>query len=708
MYTFEITSTHIIFRTSWPNKKGFRQTSIVKPSSLTEERLILICSSAMEMCQRGARHTSIHIIRIVKKILRLTAHRNVDIPKPGDMEWRVFIHEHYIFHLSHPEKLRGTGDKDRISMEAEWRSVRDFYKRLMHKSIIPYTIDIPRIHKLSFSDDHGSADILDSVHETYSAMESVNELWPKSFLIDKNLNTPTDEFLASLQSDLERRSEGIVSACQGYWEKVVACQAIGAQLIDSIPKGKIKEVLATGAFHANGTHLADPDSPDGLAWFLAVIDFYFQETDELDFISYELMTRIPFLRPICIHPDLLPRMTYRIRQAAGENGAPACRVNETLNRLLGHISARDCAAAAAILTADNPKFTPTALREADYLSADDKPIHHFNSELGCMMWSVSKGRAGARKVSALSPRSAKAYAQVVRATLKARWKLMTKGDSAYRKLFLTSTCKWVGMSSNIGAVFTARIGVSLYDALKTELAAAGVAKGSFSLKRIRGTQGMISFLKEGTYQSVATTLGNSIAVVKSNYVPSWLKHRWNVRILRIFQTKLVVLATRNKPWLVDATDFLTKEDLFRFVINSAKAAEGRDPISLTLRQYATEITEDAARYVVEPLLLHKMTLKLDASAFAAIFMFADMQLVPTTRADRFDDPASGLSEDSLVALSRLLHAAYDASIEASNSSSALNNITGFSLSKFQDIYLEALRIKAKISGNISSAVLLAA
>ncbi len=689
MYTFEITSTQILFRATWLNKKGFRETSCPRPPFMTLERLMLICEHTMEMCQRGTRFTATHFFTIFKHIVRFATQNKSDFPAPGHSDWKIFIHEHFIFHLSHPEKLSGTGDKERVSMQAQWRHAHDFYERLKQKQIVPYNIDIPRIRKLNHLDELGSEDILDSVQETFSTMGSANEFWPKTFLIDKDLNTPADEFLSNLQSQLVRRSEGIISACQGYWDKVVDCQAIGAGLIESISKDKLLDVLGSGVFQENGVHLAHPDSPEGLAWFLAVTDYCFQESHELEFISYELMTD-------------------RIKAVAGENGAPLTRVNETLNRLLGHISARDCAAAAAIIIADNPKFTPTALREADYLSADDKPFHHFNSELGCMMWSVSKPRARGRKVSALSPRSAKVYAQVVRATLKSRWKLMSKGDPNYRKLFLTSTFKWVGMSTAIGSAFAGELGMSLFDALEAELVAAGVSKKSFGLKRIRGTQGMIAFLKEGTYQSVANTLGNSIAVVKSHYVPSWLKRRWNVRILRIFQTKLVVLATQTKPWAVAASDFLNKEDLFKFVINAAHAAEGRDPISISLRRYATQLTEDAAEFVIEPLLLHKMMLKLDANVFAAIFMFAEMHSSPLSTEEWCDDLISGLSADSIVTLSRLLHAAYEASIEETKLSPALQSITGFSLPKFQVTYLEALQIKAKLSSKISSVEVLAA
>lgn len=708
MHSYELTPTQIIFRSEWPGKKGLRETKIPRPALTSEESLHMLCRHVLQLCNRGTRFSAAQRIRILKHLLRFASKASKIIPIPGDPDWRAFIYEHFIFHLSHTEKLRGNDDKSDESLRVEWRGALVLYKHLKQQGIIPRNIVLPLMKEVGYGGDESASGALDSCEEQLWDLTDPEVLWPKTFLIDKDLNITTDKFLENLQYKLTKRSEGIISACRRYWDKLIYCQTIGASLINSIPPSKIKQVLESGDFYINGKHIADPRNPDGVAWFLAVIDYHFMQTGELKFISYELMKAIPFLRPICSSDKILARMNKKIREVAGEYTVPMTRINETLNRLLGHISARDCAAAAAILIAENPVFTSISLQESDYLSTNDVPVHYYNSDLDCLMWSVSKPRAKTRKVSPLTPAGLQIYTDVVRATFKARLHLMRNNNPDYRKLFLTSSFNWVGMNATINTMFTGPQEFNLYTVLETELTEAGVFKKSFSLKRIRGTQGLIAFLREGTYQAVATTLGNSIAVVKAHYIPKWLMSRWNIRILRVFQTKLIVLATKNKPWQIEACDFLTKEDLFKFVTNSAIEAETSDPISRDLKRYASEITEDAAKFLIEPLIRHKVILNLDPFAFAATFLFAEMHNLTKSRNKQYQDKKTGISAESLVTLANLLHATYESCLDNKSCNPIINNITGLSASSFQQIYTQALAIKSELSQKVSSATACAA
>ncbi|WP_281690906.1 hypothetical protein [Pseudomonas sp. PARCl1] len=696
MYSYRLTPQQVVFRTEWPNKQGYRETVVPRPSQASEESMHLMCGEVLKLCRRGTRFSGTAWIEVAKRMFQYASENNKDIPPPKDPEWRRFIYEHFIHHLSNPEKLRGSGDRDEITMRAHWRRNADLYKHLKQAAIVPYNILLPSMKLPDVLEDRSDSNILDSTEEQLWELTDTENLWPKTYLIDKDLNVPTDKFLENLQSQLETRSKGIIRACQKYWDNVVACHAIGAELIDSIPPEKIDEVLSSGEFYANGKHLADPINPDGVAWFLAVVDYYFMKTDKLQYINYELMKEIPFLRPICNNAKIQARMNERIKEVAGGYRAPMARTNETLNRLLGHISARDCAAAAAIIIADNPKFTPISLQEADYYSTTDVPIHYFNSDLDRLMWSVSKPRANSRKVSALSPASREMYCVLVRATSKARLRLMLDRDPNYRKLFLTSTFNYVGLCTNIDKIFTGPLGINLYTVLEDELSKAGVSKDSFSLKRIRGTQGLIAFLKEGTYQAAANALGNSIAVVKTHYIPKWLILRWNIRILRIFQTKLIVLATKGRPWRVEASDFTCEEDLFRFVVNSAREAETSDPISIDLKKYATEITEDASNFLAKPLLVHNLLLKLSPLSLAATFLFAETHNTAHTQKSQYIDKRSGMSAESIITLSNLIHAAYSYTTESNQENPIIRNIAGISVHSFQQIYREALKIKSEL------------
>lgn len=699
MFSYEITTSSIIFRVEWPSIKGSKEITIPKPGHMSEINLKSICTEVLTVCSRGAKLSGFSHIRNLKRVLHFCEAMKMDFPRPNSPAWSSFIYEHYIFHLSHPEKKLNTGDKTLKTLEGEWSDATILYKHLKHRKIIPKITIICNMKKLPSLDNAGTTEVLDSKEEALLSPKDFNEFWPKCYLIDKDLNSSTDKFLDNIQSELKTRSEGVIRACEAYWDRLMHCHSIGNAAIQAVSINEIEEVIDSGDFYRNGVYLADPDSQEGVKWFLAVADYYFNRTDELKYFAFHRMAKIPFFEKIFSSRKMFVRMSQRIRGLAGEYAAPTSNITETLQRLLGHVSVRDCAAASAILIAQNPKFNPHSLQNADYLSADDKPIHYFDSQLNALMWSVSKPRARARKTSALPPLSRKIYTDLVRATMKARLRLMLEGDVNYRKLFLATSDTWVGLCMSISITFNATTGLSLYSVLQAELESAGVAKSSFTLRRIRGTQGLLAFLKEGTYQSVANTLGNNIAVAKSHYIPEWLKRRWNIRILRIFQTKLVVLATKNKPWQLQASDFLTMDDLFIFVKNCTMAAETSDPISISLKKYAAELTEDTVNFVAKPLAFHQMALKLDAYSFAAIFMFAEnYKANPHSHLDL----SSGISADTIVTLSNVLHIAYTTTQENQYSNAILGNICGLSIPQFQHVYQQAVEIQQENSSKFRS------
>ncbi len=699
MISFKILPDHILFRFDWQNMQKYRDMELPRPPLASIESLQVVCAETVRACQSYARLTGTSRANALKRMFIFAKAEGKAIPASGSPDWKVFVQEHYIYHLSHPEKTTQEGDKDLETIRSEWRQIVYLYKSFKQQKVIPLDTTIPTIKQPQIPDDDRSAEILDSVEERLWPLEDANHLWPKTYLIDKSLSVSTDKFLAKLQSDVEHRTQSILAACESYWDRVVICQRIGEDLIKSIPVEEIERVLSSGNFYVNHRYIADAYRPDGAAWFLGMIEHFFLRTGELRAISYTAMKAIPFFKPFCGNSYMRARMDQELRRIAGSYAAPGEDITETLIRLLGYVSARDCGAAAAILTAENPKFNPHALRSAAYLSDDDKPLHHWDSNLGCLKWGVSKPRAKARKVSALSPRSFKIYTELVKATMKARIRLIMSGDNNYRKLFLTTSYKWVGLSSSLDQILTTKVGICLYEVIENELIAGGVSRKVFTLKRIRGTQALISFLKEGTYQAAANTLGNSIAVIIVRYIPKWLKQRWNVRILRTFQTKLIVLATKGTPWHVAATDFLTDKDLFDFIIRQATEIDlASDPVSVDLKRYASELTEDAAEYLVNRLIKHNVILKLDVTSLAAIFLFAERRANFPIK--YYVDDASGIDENSIITLSHLLHCTYDISRDPKATGAVLTSIAGLSIPQFQAVYVEALEVKATLDNQV--------
>lgn len=330
-----------------------------RPTLASEVNLEILCSETARISQRFAPYTATARVGSLRKILSFANDSVRALPAPDSAEWKIFINEHYLYHLLHPEKLNDDGDKEFESMRTEWTQISYLYKSFKQKNIIPSDTIIPAMRQPQISGDERSAEILDSVEATLWPLTDADELWPKTFLIDRGLNLSTDQFLDTLQSDVEKRTQTILSACENYWDNVVECQRVGEDLINSISFETIEAVLASGNFFIGRRYIADPTNPDGAAWFLAVINYYFLATDELSAISYRALSKIPFFQPLCRNGYMKKKMAIKLTEIAGKYRAPTLDINETLNRLLGHLSARDCGAAAAILVAENPNLIHT-------------------------------------------------------------------------------------------------------------------------------------------------------------------------------------------------------------------------------------------------------------------------------------------------------------------------------------------------------------
>ncbi|MEG7744715.1 hypothetical protein U2242_15205, partial [Listeria monocytogenes] len=87
----------------------------------SETILTSICNETVRICQRFAHITRTHRINALKSVLGYATDQEKGLPALGSKEWKVFINEHYIYHLSHPEKLNKDGDKILETMRAEWR-----------------------------------------------------------------------------------------------------------------------------------------------------------------------------------------------------------------------------------------------------------------------------------------------------------------------------------------------------------------------------------------------------------------------------------------------------------------------------------------------------------------------------------------------------------------------------------------------------------
>lgn len=544
----------------WPDvdtRSGERVYNLDVPAQFTPRHVEDFAQVAADMATGKAVKTYSHFIKPIRAtFVFMKENPSVDFP-PRD--WDDFFDTFFESHL-HNKNLGSY--KTRISY---WQGISNLFETAKSYNLLPSHIVIP-----STSVRRGIQSEITKPLTSTSYMVSPpfakSELLPKKYLANGNLHLQHDEYLLKLKEQMTKASDGVHAACTEYWESMRKCHAIGKSLIAAIPHEEVVRVLETEDFHVNGRHRADPDSPMAINWILAVARHYAIDNHSLSQVSVRALKKTPFFRGVFQNQKRVGVINL-LKEAAAGYVVEQPTANETFNRLLGFLSPRDCAVACAILIKENPKFTPDAVANCRLYTQNGKFYLRSETELSRITFSVTKPRAGKRKESALSPQSISIMTDVIECTKDLRNRLLVTGHQGWRKLFIVSTRAKIGTSGDVGQSLIGKSGVSVYESMREKLVAAGINKGNFSLGSIRATEGILRFLTTGSIQAVADLLGNSPAVVKSNYIPEWLRYRWDTRGIRMMQQKLIVVATDGTPWEVLATDMNNAAERDQFIRN---------------------------------------------------------------------------------------------------------------------------------------------
>ncbi len=232
-----------------------------------------------------------------------------------------------------------------------------------------------------------------------------------------------------------------------------------------------------------------------------------------------------------------------------------------------------------------PRFNveSLALVEVEGKNGGTQFISTAGEESSNVRFKVTKERAKSEKSELLDNESKQMLDLLLRLTEPLRAYLKKNGDPAYNKL-------WVcGGSTGLESPYTVSIeqirrhfGSKAYrvdDATLTK-STQGIAERSFlnshaelkpyihtaNLSRLRTTAGLIRWFESGgDAQAVARALGNTVRVSLDHYIPKPLQVLMNKRMIRRFQNLLIVSATVGESYFLDATDFVTLDDLHIFL-----------------------------------------------------------------------------------------------------------------------------------------------
>lgn len=547
-------------------RSGVSRKVIDAPSTASSRLLSRISEVVISYCAGGAFHTTTSDLVALDRILQFL--KNEFGKWPTNEEWPIAI---YNFFTHHYDTAATASGRNLQSTRAGWSTIRRLLSAFMDWQIIPEApipeASLPRkrgVHRDSESYVLG---------EQLESVEPANEstlAWPKAFLTDISYTDDTDQFFDIVQQQLESVSDAAFSVCQNYWKGMINSHQLGRELISKVNRDQLiselnKPVWSQQNKQGQKFHSAHPRTPNGLNVFLAAVEYFFLETDQLNALNWRDLAKIPYLAPVTTSFEIQKTITKQLIekiQCQDQN----LQFSEILCRALGLLSTRDCAAAAGILMHEQPKYTAEALETANAYTKNGKleiTVSLASGHKHTLM--IDKLRAHNKKGGMLTDVAFSVYEQIAECTSGLRKKVAQTQPTVARKLFLIATRDGFGHTGRLGASFNSKSKPSVFDTAAEELEAAGLTRATFTLSRVRNTQGILEWLKTGSALCMAILMGNSEATVRSSYIPDWLIRRMNERVARRFQQKTILLATANTEWQLEASDFESSDQLYNFV-----------------------------------------------------------------------------------------------------------------------------------------------
>ena len=600
------------------------------------------------------------------------------------------------------ETFKKSLNRESISFESRlysWNLISRIYKELKSIGVLPEKVRFPSTDRLSGT--------LSTREETpplgcnpvpIQPASAVVDLLPKCFLIERNLDLSDDVYLSNFRDELQGNCDKLSDALIDYWNDMLETHALGEEIIGKIPKDELKSVIQAGTFIVSGKHVCHPSNPLAINWFLAIIQYYLEEEFVVATVSAALRT-CPFGKTL--KQRWLRDLRKKAKSLCSKKYLNATATHEHLNRLIGHLSIHDCQAAAALLTMNNPVFTPDGICLANLYQKNNDSYLLVDTELDRVKFSISKPRAYSRKQTYLNTISRKIILNVLEATSKLRHHLKAKGRSDWKRLFIYVSAQGVNTTPNNNSLSGGK--GSLQARLNSPLGKMSDPHW-LSLKAIRATQGILTFLRTGSLIVTALVLGNSPAVVESNYIPKFLSKRFSNRTLRILQQKLIVVAVAKSPWILAASDFENHDDLHNFIYRILDEATGSDPFTKLARQRLAQYAADKDQS--EPPAKGNLVFQISDEELAAVYAYADCcSKLPLDEQFKIHSE-TGQSPRTLADVAELLRRCAAIDIEASTEMDILiaSRFVGDSFSEIKHAHERATVLAPEYSARFMTAI----
>lgn len=551
------------------NRQGYTEVIIEYPDSMAGASVESACQCIV-LAISGYENGIAAASSFLKALFAYMAFSRSDLPKPDHAN--LFVQDFFTFYLTDTVHSKA----GITTRQATWKFAESVFQIMKDSDLIPQNTLIPS-SRIRAQSSEVAGEVETPLGYRSSLANSDIDV-SDEYLMDITYALEQDDYFQSIEDALEIRSAAVHLCCTEYWQWMENANKAGLSLLDSdIARATTVMLLEKGEYF----RISDLASGRTGSWtsehaelmLLAILNHYLFVDQKLEALSLPAINKLSSFKDEPLSRPDFELLIGRLKNLTPGNFSDLFLPHEVLGKLLGILSARDCAAAVGIIIHEHPKFTAQGLADAFLFDAQGFSYHEVQGS-GAETFSIDKKRAKERKYATLTKLSSAVLHRVIANTSALR----SCGEHYSRHLFLTVTNHGIGVPKNLLVAMNIS-GLSLFDLYSSRLAALDLSKNDLTASKIRTTRGILKWLATGSTVAMAKELGNTQRSVFRNYIPKWLLKKWNERAQRNFQQLLVVLSSINDTWLLQATDFVDPQDLESFIMKVIKSATAGDVVS---------------------------------------------------------------------------------------------------------------------------------
>ncbi|MFA0523252.1 hypothetical protein AB4517_06530 [Vibrio sp. 10N.222.52.C3] len=497
----------------------------------------------------------------------------------------------------------------------EWnKNLKPFLVFLQDRDVIPPNIIIPKMKKTDEVTKNSS--FKDTLIGERQAAEVKVDHTINNVLVPVSLSRNDAEYLDEFEFDLKRARDALHDSLMKYWKAIKTHYDFAQSLMEDFPKKHplLLERYKNGDLYdyfydkndlgKNGKpkpprrkHIANPTSLFGSMLLMYVVGsecngiFNIHELPKVKLPNKISDSAITSDDVVCL-PEL------------GFESSENIDLSHRFDWCFGYLRNADIGCLIALLMMLNPKFTYISLLQAKVKYTDGQPLLELD-DLG-VSFSIEKARASDMKKEHLDDVSLEIVEFLHE--IREKHQHLIKNKKQHNFLFLAYSKKIKGLV-NPDSCKVSKIITGVEDARSIErghrrihlsshfssLLDVELGPGALTHSKIRTTEGVLEWFRTGSITSASRVLGNTKRVALEHYIPAPLIAQYNTRLVRRFQNLLILAATFEEKYCLEAVDFNSWQEIHRFLMTILEDEDNKSPLVEHLRKLSVKSIDDEVK-----------------------------------------------------------------------------------------------------------------